>query len=399
MLFWIIVALLMAIVLPVVLLPLLRSSNSDEADGAADVAVYKDQLSEIAADLERGLIGSEEAQAARTEISRRLLKQSTAGGGNSVGGKPQSDGLARAMLLVTAVFIPLAAVVLYLTKGSPSLPGQPYAARISTSNPTSRLDVLVARAESRLRANPKDGMGWDVLAPIYLRQRRFDRAAEAYARAMDLMGESPKRLSGLAAARVSLDNGVVSEGTKKLFQRLLVLQPGRADAQFWLAKALEQDGKLADAAAAYRKMLKDAPEEAAWRGMVEGQLAQLQQRLNGGSGGPSGSAVAKGNKQSGPAVAGGDDRGPSAADVVAAKNMSAGDRSKMIDQMVANLAERLKNNGKDLPGWQKLVRAYVVLGKNGEAKQALKEARKNFAGDGQAQAQLDALEKQFRLGT
>src|SRR3954454_22804073 len=40
---------------------------------ASDIAIYKDQLAELERDRDRGLIGDPEAEAARIEISRRLI--------------------------------------------------------------------------------------------------------------------------------------------------------------------------------------------------------------------------------------------------------------------------------------------------------------------------------------
>ena len=77
--------------------------------------------------------------------------------------------------------------------------------------------------------------------------------------------------------------------------------------------------------------------------------------------------------------------GPSAADVAAAGQMSAADRSAMIHSMVARLADRLKQNGGDVAGWQRLLRAYMVLGERDKAQAAAADARKALASDsGQA---------------
>lgn len=58
--------------------------------------------------------------------------------------------------------------------------------------------------------------------------------------------------------------------------------------------------------------------------------------------------------------------------------------------MVNRLADRLKDNGKDLEGWIRLARAYKVLGRENDALAALASARENFAGD---RASLDEIDK------
>ena len=54
--------------------------------------------------------------------------------------------------------------------------------------------------------------------------------------------------------------------------------------------------------------------------------------------------------------------GPSAGDVAAAGEMSPEQREAMVRGMVSRLAERLKQDGGDVEGWLRLLRAYMVLG-------------------------------------
>ena len=77
--------------------------------------------------------------------------------------------------------------------------------------------------------------------------------------------------------------------------------------------------------------------------------------------------------------------------------MTAKDRAAMINQMVASLAERLKQDGRDLKGWLRLMRSYTVLGRQQDARAALTDARKNFSGDVQALEALGRLAKELGL--
>ena len=81
-------------------------------------------------------------------------------------------------------------------------------------------------------------------------------------------------------------------------------------------------------------------------------------------------------------------KGPTAEQVRDAAAMSGGDRQAMINQMVANLAGRLEQDGKDLGGWLKLLNAYKVLGKKDDASKALMKARAIFKDNKQAMMQL-----------
>ena len=296
------------------------------------------------------------------------------------------------------VCIPALGLALYLTYGSPSLPDQPLEARLKEAPATQQIAGLVARVEARLRNHPEDGTGWDVIAPVYLRQRRYQDAAEAYERAIRILGESVPRLAGYGEALVLQNNGIVPEAARRAFETVLASDRTQLKPRFWLAMAKEQDGQLTEAAAAWREMLKLGSANAPWRKVVEQRLHAVEAKLGQGGATPPGAdgeakakpdAVARAEQQ--PA------RGPTAEDVRAAGQMTPEQRMAMINSMVEGLAQRLQENGDDLQGWQRLVRAYMVLGKRDAALQALASARKVFEGNGEALGQIDAFAKTLGL--
>ena len=89
--------------------------------------------------------------------------------------------------------------------------------------------------------------------------------------------------------------------------------------------------------------------------------------------------------------------GPSGSDIAAAQAMSPAERQAMIEQMVGRLAARLDQDGSDLPGWLKLVRAYSVLDRKDDALKALQRAKSQFSGNEQAIEQLDRLAAELGL--
>jgi cytochrome c-type biogenesis protein CcmH len=268
------------------------------------------------------------------------------------------------------------ALALYLALGSPGLPGAPAGARLAdTDQAGSKVSALVAEVEAHLRKQPNDGRGWDVIAPVYMRLGRYGDAAHAYRRANELAGETAERLSGFAEATVAASNEVVTEPARRAFEKVLKLEPKRLVPRFWLALAKEQDGELAQAAAAYRELLAALPADADWRPLLVQRLQAVSARLGTGSSGA----------------------GPSAADIAAAAQLPPDQQKKMIAQMVEGLAGRLEANGKDLAGWQRLLRSYTVLGETEKAERALVAARQALAGDASALAELNALAKELGL--
>jgi cytochrome c-type biogenesis protein CcmH len=396
MIFWILVACLVAVVTLVITRPLLGAAplapeDPDAVTAAADIAVYKDQLKEVAADEASGTLASSEAEIARSEIARRLLR--TNAGKNSAE-VPRRSGRARIATyasVLTSIVVPIVSLVLYLAYGAPGLPGDPLSARIAQSSVLEKPNDLVAKVEERLREHPEDGKGWSVVAPVYYAMGRYADAANAYAKAMRLVGETPDRLEGFANARIRVENGVIPEDARKALARILVIAPDKKEPRIWLALAKEQDGKLTEAAADYRKLIDQAPTNAPWRKMLEARLASLTPDAGGKP--ASGETPQKSADEATSAP-----QQPSAPNASAVMAMTPEQRQAFIGQMVDGLASRLKENGSDTAGWLKLIRAYQVLGRHDDAVKALGDARTNLKGDQVGLARIDDLARELGLG-
>jgi cytochrome c-type biogenesis protein CcmH len=372
MLLWLVFAVLTAAVIVLVAWPLARGRAVEPSAADNDIAVYKDQLAEIARDRERGLVSEADAQAARSEVARRLIRAADAAPGDATGTAQAQTARAR-YALAAAILIPVVALGLYIPLGAPGLPDQPLASRLQANLRNASFGELIAKVEAQLREHPDDVRGWDVIAPVYLRIGRYEDAADAFRRAIALKGETETRLMGLADATVAAKGGIVSEEARKLLEKVIARNRAHAGARFLLALGKEQDGKLADAAKDYREILAAAPAEAPWRKIVAERLA-----------------VVTGDRRT-------DEKGPDAEQVEATRNMTPEQQAQMINNMVSGLAERLKKDGRDLPGWLRLARAYTVLGKTAEAKEAIVSARKAFAGEEKALAEIAAAEKELGL--
>src|SRR5215207_6807941 len=123
MMLWFVMALMTAAAIFAVLWPLARRTPLPTG---SDVAVYRDQLDEIERDRTGGLIGEREAEAARVEVSRRLL---AAADEVAPAHSPDRRGWRRrAAALAALILLPHGAASFYLMLGSPDLPGERQAA-------------------------------------------------------------------------------------------------------------------------------------------------------------------------------------------------------------------------------------------------------------------------------
>ncbi len=338
--------------------PLARRQNSVRS--GSDIEVYRDQLDEINRDETASLIGNVEAEAARIEVSRRLIAAAETAKAATVAAAPgPARGYRRGTLAAAIVLLPLGAGAIYLSVGSPNLVPVSMNAEANGQPLPEGIEQTVAQVEKYLEANPKNGKGWELLAPVYLRLGRFDDAVTARRNALEIFGPDAARLGDLGEAITVASNGVVTPEAKDLFQRANAADPEDVMAQYYLGLNAKQEGRRDEAVKRWTALISGAREGAEWLPMVKDALARVDEK------GPSVVAAAQ------PAVAAPADHSDGA-----------------IEAMVARLAERLKTNGSDVPGWIQLVRSYRALGKTEKAKAAIAEAQAALASDQEALQRL-----------
>jgi cytochrome c-type biogenesis protein CcmH len=360
MILWPIFALMTIGAVVAVCWPLVRRQKADRS--GSDIAVYRDQLEEIDRDQTAGLIGGVEAKAARVEVSRRLIAAAeTAKAANAAAAPGPARRYRFVTLAATIVLLPLGAAVTYLSLGSPNLIPFSMNAEAGGQQLPEGIEQTVAEVEKYLEANPKNGRGWELLAPVYLRLGRFDDAVTARRNALAIFGPDAARLGDLGEAIIMASNGVVTPEAKGLFERANAAEPDDVMAQYYLGLSAKQEGRRDEAEKRWRALLSSAPEGAEWLPLVRNALARIDEK---------GRSVVVG--------------APSA---VVAPPEHNGDA---IEAMVERLAERLQKDGSDVQGWIQLVRSYRVLGKADKVKAAIAGAHSALANDPEA---LQGLEQ------
>ena len=371
---WIVFALLTGLAVFAVLWPLSRPPATTDAR-ELDVSFYKAQTDEIGRDVSRGVIDDVEAEVARNEAARRLMAASQRVPRDV---RTSSPSVTRSVALGTMLFVPALTLGLYHHVGKPNLPDEPLEARLKAAPSKMDMPTAIARIEQHLMQEPNDVKGWTVIAPIYVRLGRIDDARRAYANILRIKGPDADAFAGLGEAQIYAASGTVTADAKASFERAVALDPKSPRAGYYLGLAAEQDGDKAKALAIWRKLVTNSPPQAPWLPTVNSHIASLS-----------------GETPPPDAVEPPGDGTAKMAQAVAA--MPKDQQQAMIHRMVDGLADRLKANGNDIDGWLRLVRAYRVLDEQGKAKDALGDARRNFAADADAKKRLDDLAHELGL--
>jgi cytochrome c-type biogenesis protein CcmH len=256
-LFWIVCAGLIAIALAFILPTLLEKNtrakdSSDQERKEANIAIYRDQLSELKADLQNGIVSQEQFNQDSEEIQRRLLEDINSTNNETVKAIPASRNTAYALALA----IPLIAVVFYVKVGTSnaitsvatSSPDAPPMAGGAGPRTQAQIEANVQKLADRLKANPSDPAGWIMLARSYSSMERYAEAAGAYAKATELNPSDADLWAEYAFVSAMASDRKLEGKPTELIQQALKIDPENA-------KALQLAGTAAFDAKDYKKAI------------------------------------------------------------------------------------------------------------------------------------------------
>lgn len=291
-LFWVIGAAFILFALAFILPPILQRSEesdreSDDERRKANIAVYRDQLSELEADLQNGIIGQEQYAQDREEIERRLLDDTSPS-------KPKPKAVAasaRSTAYAIALGLPIVAVVFYLNVGNPKAitneaaptqtPGAMSQAPVERTQ--EQIEANVAALAKRLQDNPADPQGWTMLARSYNSMERFGEAAGAYAKATEL---SPKDADLWAeyAFTAAMASGRSLEGRpKELIDKALQIDPENAKALQLAGSAAFQAKDYKKAVSYWERVLKQVPPNSEVAEQITARINEAKSLAAGGN--------------------------------------------------------------------------------------------------------------------
>ena len=380
--FWITAIALTLLALGWIARPLLRRGGDGAGRSSYDMQVYKDQLKEVDRELARGVLSEAEANASRTEISRRLLVAADKADGESstqASPKAASIGLIAA---VTAVFI--GGIALYWQIGAPGYPDLPLAERVENRPSQTEAEQIASAAQGEaltadpqhlalveqladvLKDRPDDLTGHQMLADNLAQLGRYVEARIAQDKVMAILGDraTAEDYASQAEIMIIAAGWYVSPEAETALTEAVQRDQLNPRARFYVGLALWQRGQPEQTYQLWSGLQAEG-HEATWMNVIDAEIDAL-------------------------AAEAGITRGPSAADVEAAADMTEEDRTDMIRGMVANLSERLANEGGTPEEWAQLIRAHGVLGETDRAAAIWAESQTVFAGKTDAIATVRA---------
>ena len=215
---------------------------------------------------------------------------------------------------------------------------------------------LIARLETLLEQRPDEPQGLELLATGYMRLGRYAESWRAYERLLAVSGNEAgdQAAAGLyaamAEAMVQAAGGYVSPAAERAIGEALARDETLLVARYYGGLMMAQSGRIGEAIAVWEQVKAETPAGTPWLEFLDRMLAE---------------AKAVRATEQGPAP--GPAPGPSAADIEAAGALSPEQRQEMIEGMVAQLEERLTSAGGSPEEWLRLMNAYAQLGRRDDA--------------------------------
>ena len=390
MTFWIITTAMAALVAALLGRAMWRGAYAAmPAKAQYDVQVYRDQLAEVERDVARGVVPAEDAERVRTEIARRILAA------DSSGHDPQNQKQGRPTILFVTMSVVLVAgsIALYAKLGQPGYGDLALADRIAFAEqmrdtrpsqqsaedslpPVPSLDGvsaeylgLLEKLRTTVADRPEDLQGHRLLAQNEANVGNFAAAARAQKEVLRIQGggAAVKDIGDYAELLVLAAGGYVSPQAETALRAVLAQDSEDGRARYYIGLMMVQTGRPDITFRLWDNLLRRGPEDAPWIGPIREQIMPI--------------AELAGVDYAIPTIGDGGAKGPSAADIDAASDMTTDERMEMIGGMVAGLSDRLASQGGPPTDWARLITSLGVLGDPDQALAVFNNAIEVFAGD------------------
>jgi cytochrome c-type biogenesis protein CcmH len=379
---WILGALACFIFIGLIARSIVTPRDLDSGVASKDLLIYKDQLVEVEKDLEKGVLSKSESDAARIEVSRRILladkrskleKQTVS----------ISQNHNKLITFIILIFILAGSFSIYSFLGNPSLPDMPLQARLAEikENRSQRISqeeaellvpdeiieapsdylALVSKLRIAMKERPNDIQGLRLLALHEFRLGKYRSARKAHLKIINVLGETAtaKDLIDFAEVMIVATNGYVSPEAEFILRRGLEMKPNDGRARYYSGLSMAQSGRPDVTLRLWENLLDEGPDDAPWIPLIKEQIVDVARLI--------GVNLAQDQLP-----------GPTSEQINSAETMSDVDRKEMIQGMVSSLSNRLANEGGTVNEWARLIRALGVLGETANASKIWIEAQTIF---------------------
>ncbi|MCW5624415.1 MAG: c-type cytochrome biogenesis protein CcmI [Burkholderiales bacterium] len=266
-----------AVALGFILPPLLRRTPTGApTDDSANLAIHRDAVRELDADLTRGIISPDRHAEARRELEARVLEDL-----QPAASVQAAAGRQRALAGGIALVIPVIAVALYLTLGNPAalVPENRLGMTPEQAEDRRKMLDLTAKLAERMRQHPDDPTGWIMLARAYRSLERHADAARALGQAVELKPDDADLRSDYAEALVFANQGQMTPEAIEQSERALAIDAKQGKALALLGTAAFEIADYRRAITYFQRLLALVPPDTDFARAVQQGIGEARAAL------------------------------------------------------------------------------------------------------------------------
>lgn len=256
-----------------------------ESSKQINIAIARERLAELDAQLKQGDINQAQYDQSRNEVESALLDDADA---EETTVTELPDSYKRNVFLLLTV-IPFVAFGLYQYWGEPEAiaaapqtavaeKGDPHAAQQQDKH-NGGMEEALAKLRAKLEEDPNNAKGWFILARTYMVQKEYELSTGAYRQLRKLVGDQPDVLLGLADAITMSRGGDMSGEPFELSKRALTMAPDNVTALWLTGLGYQDNGDLATAVSLWKKLLPLVANDPESTAKVQSLIDQAQREL------------------------------------------------------------------------------------------------------------------------
>jgi cytochrome c-type biogenesis protein CcmH len=298
--FWIICALLLALALAFVVLPLWRGATRNNAvvRDAANLEIFRDQIAEMDRDLANGLLTPELYAQGKRELQARMVEEVKSPAGAAAAGAARHP--VKVLAVVLAVLIPLTSVGMYWKLGNQDV----FLAQNAGMDGPVLSGEALKELEAKLAKNPENPQGWLLLARSYVELEQYKDAVRAYDKLTQLVPNEAQLWADYADALAMTQGQSLVGAPSALLDKALALDPNQPKALALAGSAAMERGDYQAAVKYWGNLQQQLPDKNSDMAQaVAGGLQQARELLAASKGGRAPRMMA-----GAPAAAGGKER-------------------------------------------------------------------------------------------
>jgi len=383
---WLVCVLLLVIAIVLLVKPLFNSYSDDELAKnqkqairrkELNIELYEQKKAQIEQDFANGLLDEESRIQAQNEIEHSLIQDAEVSEATPL--TQLSNANAKKLSIAFLLFIPIFSIVTYAYIKPDNFEqvvlNQPPAASNDGQQQAPDINSMVVSLEKKLKENPDNIQGWNMLGRSYVVTKRFAEAVIAYEKALSLSKKSQQTVPDLeinyVEALMQTSDTQNYQKARTVLGDLLSANPDNGDALWFMGFLDYEAGNKALAVERWAHLMSLLPPEGEQAQIVGTYLSRVRDEL------PEGDPAKIANTQ--PEVS------PKAPDTTSKPDPTGGpapgqqltgseEEQAFIASMIARVEKRVEENPQDLKGWKSLGKSYGVLNRDIDSANAYAKA-------------------------